>query len=480
MTPLAQETCRRLLRAIDDSPGFAGLATSLTLVSQLAVAEAGGDLREFNASILRDAALTAQLLRLANAGSQHRARGGRNVTTMDQALAILGLDRVKTVLLSVRLLESLGQGAQAERLHAEIVAALYCGQLCGELAHLRGGRVQVQEAQVAGLLQNLGRMMVTYHLWPLVEQSHALQVAQNLSEEDALLATLGCSHASLAAEIARHWQLPIRLQQAVALEYAEHLPLSSNPQEWLAQAALLARCLTDALFRQAENREVLMVAQLCTQFREALQLRKADIGAALEHSLKECEQLLEALAFPCQLTEARLRLRRMGERVHERLSAHDSLTRPSKQLAGRVPLEICQQVLRQFHDHYGFSHSLLLLPDGSSGLVTIAGVGRNAATMLARLRCQGVRPDLLRLVCERGMDLYIADTRAAPYAQHLPEWVVNLIGARSLLLLPLMHQGQALGLLYGDHEQPRVEAPADLGAAGLRLWRAQLLQALMP
>lgn len=182
MEDSAPSVITTLLRTMDSSPGFAGLGSSIETISRLGDDVDAGP-REITATILRDAALTAKLLRIAN--SSRNARGGRNISTIDQALVILGLNTVKSVALSLALLGSLSRKPQSNLLHAEIVAAYFCGTLAAEITRCNGARYSAQEAQVCGLLQNLGRMMATYHLYEGIERSRAIQAERNIADTAA-------------------------------------------------------------------------------------------------------------------------------------------------------------------------------------------------------------------------------------------------------------------------------------------------------
>ncbi|MBV2234946.1 MAG: HDOD domain-containing protein [Sterolibacterium sp.] len=474
---LGTETLSRLLKLLDASPGFAGLGSAVQLVSQLADAEDGGT-REIVAAILSDAALTARLLRIAN--SSRNARGGRNVSTIDQAIVILGLSTVKSVVLSLALLNTMANSPQARLLNGEIAAAYFCGSFCAELTRLNGARYSAQEAQVCGLMQNLGRMMVAYHLHEEIEHSRDLQVARNLTEDEAVRQTLGVGFEEIGAAIAAHWSLPDVLQQSLAMRKEKALPRSVNtPLDWHRYAALFSRLITDILFRLPEGREKIEIANEIEYFRLVLRLKDSEVHEWIGKILQETDQQLQALAFPCDVEQARTQLRKASERVLDLLSAQDSLTKESKD--GRKPVEIFQQVLRQFHDKYGFDRSLLCLPDGSSGLVAVAGVGRNAAAIATRFRCQGAKPDIFRLVYSKKLDLYIADTQAETYAKHLPEWYASLVDARSIMLLSVIHpeSGQPLALLYGDYAESRAQAPDGMASdPEIGAWRAELVTAL--
>lgn len=477
MEKVVVETVPRLLELMDDSPGFAGLGSAVQLVSRLADAEDGGS-REIVAAILSDAALTARLLRIAN--SSRNARGGRNVSTIDQAIVILGLSTVKSVVLSLALLNSMAGSPQSKLLNAEIVAAYFCGIFCAEVTRINGARYSAQEAQVCGLMQNLGRMMVGYHLHAEIEGSHDLQVAQNLTEDDAVAQTLGVSFEEIGAAIAAHWNLPDVLQNSLAACKEKVPPRSVNtPLEWQHYCALFARCIANVLFRLPEGREKIELSNEIEYFRQLLRLKDAEVHEWIAKALEETGQQLGELAFPCDVEQARTQLRKASERVLDLLSAQDRLTQASKLADGRKPVDIFQQVLRQFHDKFEFDRSLLCLPDGSSGLVAVAGVGRNAAAVAARFRCQGTKPDIFRLVFNKQLDLYIADTQADTYARHLPEWYAGQVGAQSIMLLTVADKGQPQALLYGDYASARAKAPTDMANdVELNNWRAQLASVL--
>jgi HD-like signal output (HDOD) protein len=471
--PSAIET---LLQRMDASPGFAGLGASVEAISRLGD-DAGGT-REVTASILRDAALTARLLRLAN--SSRNARGGRNIATIDQALVILGLNTVKSVALSLALLGALSRKAQAKMMHAEIVAAYFCGSLASEVTRLNAPRFSAQEAQVCGLMQNLGRMMATYYLYEDIERSRMLQAERNLAEDEAVTMTLGMSFEAIGAAIARHWSLPDVLQNSLAADVGKAPPRSAaNAVTWHMFCSAFCRRVTDALFRLPKNRERIEVSRELEFFRSALHLKEDETREWIDTCLRDTDLLLGEMAFPCTVEQARDLLRKGSERVLDILAAGDSLTQDRNRVDGRTPVEVIQYVLRLIHDKHRFDRTVLCLPDSSSGLVAIAGVGRNAAQVTARFRCSGPKPDLFRVIMARKLDTFVADANAPAYAKLVPAWYPELVGARSFVMLPLIHDGKVLGLIYGDYAEPHASAPLELAEGSMREWREQLLQALL-
>jgi HD-like signal output (HDOD) protein len=471
-----QPALSRLLKIMDGSPGFAGLGASVQTISRLGEDQDGGT-QQITATILRDAALTSKLLRISN--SSRNARGGRNVSTIDQALMLLGLNTVKSVALSLALLGSLSHKPQSNQLHAEIVAAYFCGSLACEITRRNAPRFSAQEAQVCGLMQNLGRMMATYYLYEDIEHSRALQASKNLAEGDAILETLGISFENIGAAIAHHWCLPDVLQNSLAPDIGKAPPrVAANAQAWQQLCSTFCRRVTDALFRLPENREKIEIAREIEFFRSALHLKDVETRELIDQCLAETDALLAEIAFPGNVEQSRKLLRKASERVLDVLSSGDRLIKDGNEIDGRTPVEVIAQVLRLIHDKYSFDHTLLCLPDRSSGLIAIAGVGRNVSQATAKFRCYGPKPDLFRAIMARKTDMFIADVRLPSYAKLVPDWYHEVIGARSFVMLPLLSAEKLDGVIYADYSELHSAAPQGLAEGSMLDWRNLLIQAL--
>lgn len=471
-------TLTKLFGLIDNSPGFSGLGASIKTISCISDADDGG-LKDVTAAILRDAALTARLLRLAN--STRNALSGGNVSTIDRAITILGLNTIRSAALSLTLLDCLSRKPQSNQLHAEIVAAYFCGSLAAEITRCNAPQSGVQESQVCALLQNLGRMMAIYHLYEAIESSRALQIENNLTEDEAIKQILGVGFEDIGAAVARHWNLPAAIEEGIAARIDRARPRLPQRLDWPQLCALFSRRVTDALFRLPENQEKTEIDNNTRLFSAALRLKEDEVHEWIDKALADTNALLGDIAFPCNVTQARNLLRKSSERVVDRLSSQDSLTKkdviqPNK----KTPVEIFQQGLRVIHDAFGFDRTLLCLPNGTWDLVAIAGVGRNALQIAAKFRCTGDDADIFRLILDRQVDLYIPDTSAPTVAEYLPDWYYKEISAPSFMLMPLTHDGMKLGLLYGDYAEPPAESPQNIAALEqVKNWREQMQQALL-
>ena len=481
----------RLLKLSDASPGFASLGALMPLFHKLLAAEERGSHDAAN-HLQRDAALISRLLYMANAG--RRAHGGRSVATAEQAMAMLGIDTIRSLLFVLMERQSLPLHPQARLLEAETVASVFCGTLCLDVTRAAGGRFRATEAQICGALQNIGRMMVLYHLPGEVRNSQQLRRDKNLTNDEALHEILGQGFEEISAALAKHWELPDILRESLSAQKGKSSPRPAGTSiEWYRYTGLFARGITNILFRLPETHEKVELGNEIGYFNTTLGLDRNLTLTWIDQALHETDRILAEASFRCDVRQARILLRKTGERV-SMAALPDTMNRKPRPLAENTgpepqeaaghlsqatPADIMQQLLHRIHDHFGFDRTLLCLPDGVSGLVTIAGIGRNAAQLISRFRCQGARQDLFRMALQRRSDLYIADSQAEEYARLLPDWYARLVGAKSALLLSLVQQDQAVGLLYGDYASGQPQAPFELLNDPLVMgWRAQLQQIL--
>jgi len=253
---------------------------------------------------------------------------------------------------------------------------------------------------------------------------------------------------------------------------------AADNMAWQQLCSLFCRRVTDVLFRLPENMERIEITKNIDFFQKALHLNEKDVFELIEKCLLETDALLVDMAFPCNVEQARILLRKTSERVLDMVSSQDSLAKDSGDSEGKTPVELIKHVLHLIHNHYGFDRTLICLPSGSSGLVAIAGVGRNAAQITAKFRCSGAKPDLFRLIMARNLDTFIPDIRLPAYAKLIPEWYHEVVGARSFVMVPLASNGKLLGVIYGDYSELHPSAPPGLAEGSMLEWRNQLIHAL--
>jgi HD-like signal output (HDOD) protein len=466
----------KLLQKMDTSKGFAGLGGTVQNISRLV--DEDGSNKEITATILRDPALTAKLLQIANSSSN--SRGGRNVSKIDQVLAILGINTVKSVALSLALLASLPHKAQSKQLHAEIVTAFFCGSLAAETTRLYGSSYSVEEAQVCGLMQNIGRMMAIFYLYDDLERSKQLQADRNITENEAIFQTIGVSFEDIGSAIARHWALPDVLQNSLISNELKSSPLvAPNAATWYQLCAFFCRRVTEILFRLPENREKTEINNCIDFFYKSLHLKEKEVLELIDKCLLDTEKNLSSMSFPSDITDARNLLRKASEQASDTLSSHDALVKVKNAIEGQTPIEVIKHTMRLIHSHYGFDCTLICLPVSTFALIAIAGVGRNAAQLTTKFRGSTTKQDIFNIVLSRNTDAFIPDINSPKLASLIPEWYPKEVGAQSFIMLPLLSDGKLIGLIYGDYLKPQTSAPQGVTEGLMLEWRNKLLRSIL-
>jgi len=180
-----------------------------------------------------DPALTAKVLRLTNSAF-YGVPG--TVTNVKQAIVILGLEVVKSLVISASVFEMF---SHKEKPDAEYLDYFWRHSLAAAIVARvisRENRIpslpEVEVAFSAGLLHDIGKLIIVSELKEAhLEIKSALERDQALSEYGAEMKVLGFSHAEIGASLCVKWNLPEAICRAVAFHHEETL---ASSEAWIA------------------------------------------------------------------------------------------------------------------------------------------------------------------------------------------------------------------------------------------------------
>lgn len=230
-------------RAVRDLVGRAGRLPAVPetygLLSRT-LARPGVTTRDVAPIVAGDPAMSAKLLQLAN--SPH-FRTGEPVTSVAQAVAILGLDLVLhlPMMISVFAADEGGSGpgcSLPDLLRGSIATARLAARLAAD-------PVEAELAFTAGLIHEIGRILLVREAQ--VEMAEVVQRSassgRSMSQVEREL--LGTTHAEIGAYLLGMWGLPLQVVEAVAYHHA--IPAARRSE--LRLAALVHAA--DVLLEQA-------------------------------------------------------------------------------------------------------------------------------------------------------------------------------------------------------------------------------------
>lgn len=196
-------------------------------------------------AIGRDPALTAKLIRLANS-----ARFGlrRQVNSLDDAIAMAGLNQVRTLAMAACLSGSFAavRGVDSQAFWQESMAIAGYAQW---LANTTGQ--DPQQAWLAGFMLRLGELVIAQKLPERIDEIERLpHLAGGRWEREQSM--LGFTEASVTAELARRWDFPQPIARALETASA---PLDAEPFCRLGGLLHLATLLAELALDEHKSSE---------------------------------------------------------------------------------------------------------------------------------------------------------------------------------------------------------------------------------
>ena len=226
--------------------------------------------------IQRDPALAAKILKVANSSMFGLSK---KVSSLQQAMVILGLRTVKVMALSFALVDQMSSASHSsfdhQRYWRRSLTMSAAAKLLAEKTRLATG----EEAYIAGLLADLGILAAVHAVPKIYEPVLEAAAANNLPIQEAEIQILGFSHAKITAELLLKWSLPESLAVAVGAHHGEgwdELPKEHAPLATLIGAAAL---IADMLSPNSDPESLLDTEEQCA---ELTGLKQEDIQKLLE------------------------------------------------------------------------------------------------------------------------------------------------------------------------------------------------------
>jgi putative nucleotidyltransferase with HDIG domain len=183
--------------------------------------------REIVRLVSRDQALVIRILRLVNSAYYGFAR---KIATINLAVAILGYRAVQNLVLNVGVVGVFREimRSRNERRVALFEHSMECAVLAKTLAlKLPSLDVQQDEAFTAGLLHDIGKIVLEQYAKDAATQVSAVMAEKGVTELEAEAEVLGVDHAAIGEWIAMRWNIPARLREAILYH---HRPFVAREQ----------------------------------------------------------------------------------------------------------------------------------------------------------------------------------------------------------------------------------------------------------
>jgi len=161
---------------------------------------------ELSQIVLKDSSMTARVLRVANSVHYNHGSFRNTINTVSRAVVVLGFDAIRSISLTIAMVDTLLQGEQHERVLTEMARSFHAAVQARAIAMETGDDLP-EEVFIAALLSRLGHMVFWCFPYGLTDAlNKELELTPN-NEAEAEKRVLGFPLIKLTVALNREWHL---------------------------------------------------------------------------------------------------------------------------------------------------------------------------------------------------------------------------------------------------------------------------------
>lgn len=285
MHPVLREILQDIDR-LEPFPEVASKVLELTLQDDLNDAEM---IRELVGVVRTDLGVTAKVLKLANSAAFGT---GQEIATLQEAGVRLGRESlVRLVMTSTAACFFMGLGSSSARSNRSLWEESVSNAVSARLVARRCGYEDHELAYTVGLVQNMGHVVMDRFL--VQERDEILgRLDDGCTALEAEEEVLGMSHAELGARMARRWNFPSVLVDAIR---NHHVPGRSQRDRELCATTSLAEALTWWLLGEEDTRALCYGVSGRTV--ESMELSRAELAELVSELPTELERTRDLIGI---------------------------------------------------------------------------------------------------------------------------------------------------------------------------------------
>ncbi len=488
-------TLRFLLRRMRSKADFPALSGIIHQINKIVSSESEGS-SKLSQAILQDFSLTNKLLKMVNTVSY--SQFGGQINTISKAVSILGFESVRNIAMSLILMDFLQNKSQAQEMKDDVISSFFAGTVAIQLS--RGTTAQdIEETMICAMYLHLGRMIAKFYFFEESEEITRLMEDKSIDEDQAAMKVLGVSYNELGIGIAKTWNFPDRLIAGMQKFSDEKITAPTTNIGQIKVTVNMASELCAIATVSDVNGKKGALEKIRARYAGLVDTDEATLSAALENGLHDLTLRSEVLGLDTSKSIALKNLRMWLDRstdsnqskksAQARINTNEdaetiSLMLDTKTLlsadieAGLDPEAILSNgiqdvtstlvgeyklndvllmVLETIYRGLGFKHVIIFSRDMKQNrMVARFGFGEGTTELLPLFHFPlAFDSDVFHLALQKGLDIVIEDVGAANIANKIPLWYSEIIDARYFLLLPVVVNKVAVGLIYADRMDAR-------------------------
>ncbi len=509
-------TLRFLLRRMRSKSDFPAMSGIIHEINTIVSSEAEGSSKLAQA-ILQDFSLTNKLLKLVNTVSY--SQFGGQINTISKAVSIIGFESVRNIAMSLILMDFLQNKSQAQELKDDVISSFFSGIVAVQLSEGMNAQ-DVEETMICAMFLNLGRMIAKFYFFEESEEITRLIEDKGLDEEQAAAKVLGVSYNELGIGIAKTWNFPDKLIAGMQKLHGEKVTMPGGDNGRLSVTVNMANELCAIATVKDPKGKQDALNKIRARYSGVVKTTEEMLSTSLENGLQDLSLRSQVLGLDTSKSLVLKNLRVWLDHAEDNKKAGAQEKKGANSLNGVTTLDltidgktlvngeaelkldpevvlgngiqdvtntlvgefklndVLQMVLETIYRSLGFSHVLIFSRDVKQGMMVARfGFGEGVTEMIAQFRFPlAFEADVFHLSLEKGLDIVIEDVGAPNIANKIPGWFTKAIDSRYFLLLPVIVNKVAVGLIYADMREAK---KLQISAKQLSLLRTLRNQAVL-
>jgi HD-like signal output (HDOD) protein len=200
---LGQQTIKRVAAGLETGEG-AGLSEIVQLIQQLSNNALETSVQELAELIGKDVVVTAKVIAAANTIGYNPS--GIDVSTINQAIHVIGFNKIRQLAISLLLVENAERTLNPSE-KREIAALALCSGLIAETVMTRHGSLSAEQAFICASLRSYGRLLMTSFMIDEYRRAQLMAVS-GMNEDEAFNRVFGLTPLELGHHLLASAHLP--------------------------------------------------------------------------------------------------------------------------------------------------------------------------------------------------------------------------------------------------------------------------------
>lgn len=283
--PVASDEVRQFLESIGsrtDFPSFSANVQSITTVSRDMEAQIG----RLHDAIVQDVSLTAKVLQIANTVAC--SGGGSTITSVRQAILMLGFERVRHLALAASVFEHLHRKTPVVR---ELMALSLINANQSYHLAIQAGYAKAEVAYLSGMFQNIGEVLVACYRPREYARWLALLARSPRRAPGSERKVFGVCFDEIGTALAVQWRMPPEIIGSMRGSPS----VGGEQARTLVTIARLSVALTNAIYRYESAAQPGALTSILQQYARPLGLDEKTVRETAEQALSDSRATLSAV-----------------------------------------------------------------------------------------------------------------------------------------------------------------------------------------